>query len=212
MPTSTTATAKKSPNKAPLIQVDSNELGDKRLNPEEANLRETEALLKMEAKKKIWGQEELEDPERSSGSRMGWTELIRRLQKCNPEIRVRDGSAGSVALYFKKRYDEYTDVDDLILHNPTAARAMNIPVPSDSFFVHHKYITGFEKQPLTEYSHVDLDSSHLATHEHRGWRSVLIALIKARVITYCDAITEFGDPIHDKRSGRWFHQLQNYRN
>src|ERR1700678_1106672 len=117
MPTTQTATPKKSPrktaskNKAPLVQVDINELGDKRLNPEESNARETEALLKQCAKQKIWGQDELEDVERSAGPRMPWTDLIRRLKSCNPGIHVKDGIPGNVALYYKKHSDEYTDSD-----------------------------------------------------------------------------------------------------
>jgi hypothetical protein len=197
---------------APHVETDIHELGDKRLNPEEVVAREREDLLRIESKKKIWGQEELEDPERSSGTRLQWQEVIRRIQLCNPGIRVKDSQGGNaVALYLRKRNDEYTESDEIMLTAPEIARAMNIPVPEDDFFIHHRYLTGFDKHPMPEYSHVTLDSSHIAHREYRSWRSVLLALIKARAITYASTIQHFGDPESDKRSGRWDEQTQMYR-
>jgi hypothetical protein len=198
-------------NAAPMVEVDRHELGDERLNPEENVARLREDILKQESKKKIWGQEELEDPERSSGPCIQWDRLIGRLKRCNPGIQVRDGIPGNVALYFRKRPDEYTEADDVVLTNPELARAMNIPVPEDDFFVHHKYVGGFEMKPMPEWAHVTLDSSEIAHREVRGWRSVLLALIKARVITYEAAVAEFGDPQADSRSGRWFDQMQKFK-
>jgi len=153
----------------------------------------------------------LEDADRSSGPRMPWSELLRRLQMCNPAIRVKDGSAGSLALYVKKNSDEYTEADVLMLQNPIMARHMNLQVPKDDFFIHHKYVGGFEMHPMPEYASVAIDSSHLATREFRGWRSVLISLVRARVISYQSAIEQFGDPAGDKRAGRWFEQTHNFK-
>lgn len=189
-------------NKAPLVETDPMELGDKRLNPEESVCREREDLLKVASAKKIYGQAELEDPMRAFGPRLQWTEVISKLHRCNPEIKVKDGIPGNVALYIRKRADEYSDADMM----------MPDQRPKDEFFLHHKYVTGFPKQPMHEYSTVDIDTSHLPTREHRGWRSVLIALIKSGAITYRSAVKEFGDPSGDLRSGRWFEQLQEYRN
>lgn len=223
MPTTQTVTATKSAstrkskrhswkkNGAPYVEPVKAMLGDKHLNPEESVCRLREELLQQESKKKIFGQKELEDVDRSSGPRMPWTELIRRLQKCNPGIRVKDGMAGNVALYFRKRSDEMTEADEMVLLAPSAARAMNIPVPDDPFFVHHKYVGGFKKEPMPEYAHVTVDTSEVAHREVRGWRSVLLALIKQRIITYQAAIDEFGNPESDKRSSRWFEQVAEYR-
>lgn len=221
MPTTQTATATPSEakqtefnwkeNGAPYVEPVKEMLGDKHLNPEEAVAREREDLLRIESKKKIWGQEELEDRERAGGPRMPWTELLSRIRKCNPAIQVKDGKEGSLALYLHKREDEYTDIDNILLWQPSVAHAMNIPVPKDEFFIHHKYLTGFDKHPMPEYSYVTVDSSHIAHREYRSWRSVLIALIKAKAITYAAAIEEFGDPSGDKRCTRWFEQLQKYR-
>lgn len=181
-----------------LIESDRSQLGDTHLSPEEANLRERELLLKMASKKKIQGQAELEDPNRSAGPRMYYTEIIRRLLKLNPELRIEDGKAGSVAIYRPKRHDEY-DYEQFDPKAPTQWRW------------DFEYVTGFEKDWIPEYPHVLLDSSKLATREVHGWRSTLIALIKARAISYGGAIKEFGDPSGDSRSGRWFEYLSKFQ-
>jgi hypothetical protein len=209
MPSTTTVTQKKSTSpiavvdkrrftktgKAPLVQTDINELGDKRLNPEEMVYKLREDILKQESKKRIYGQDELQQIERSAGPRIHTSELIKRLQKINPGIHVKDGKWGSVALYYKKKRFEYKESD--FFETP----------PNGEFFTHHKYVGGFELGWLPEWGHVTVDSSNVALHEVRGWRSVLISLIKAKVISYQAAITEFGNPVGDKRSRFWFEQL-----
>jgi hypothetical protein len=182
-----------------LIQVDSHELGDERLSPAEAVAREREELLEKTSRKKIQGQEELENPDRSSGPRLYYTEIIRRLRKLNPELRFEDGKDGSVAIYRPKRRDEY-DWEQWDPMAPTKWRW------------DFEYVTGMEKDWIPQFSHVLLDTSLLATKEIRGWRSVLIPLVKSRAITYRGAIQEFGDPANDQRSGRWFDHLRKYAN
>lgn len=185
---------------APYVEPVKAMLGDKHLDPEESVIREREDLLKQAAKMRIHGQDELEQSERSAGPRMGWTELLRKLWKCNPQIRVKDGSPGSIALYILKKpweseESDYTSEDR----------------PKDDFFVDHKYVGGFQKESMPEYSHVTLDTSNLPVRELRGWRSVLIKLIKAGVISYRAAIQEFGDPSLDQRSRFWCEQLAQFR-
>jgi hypothetical protein len=185
-------------NKAPLVQADIKELGDTRLNPKEAIAREREDLLELAGKAKIWGQTELEDHERSAGPRLSWGELIRRIRDCNSSIQVLDSQGGSdVAIYVRKKRNEYDEQE----------RDWTRP----EFFWDHKYVTGMPKSDLPEYAHVTLDTSGLPLREIRGWRSVLIALVKTRAITYEQAIEKFGDPTFDRRSGRWFEQLREYR-
>jgi hypothetical protein len=186
-------------HKAPLVEVDPLELTDARLNPEEAVIKEREDLLRIESKKKLIAQDELEKVERSEGPRIHYTDLIRRLRKLNPGIRGKHGMEGSVAIYIKKRPDEYTEADIL-----------GEPPPNGIFFVDHKYIGGFKKDAIPEWGYVTVDSSHVAVREFRGWRSILIQLVKAKVITYRKAVDEFGDPTLDARSYQpagWFDQL-----
>ena len=183
-------------HKAPLVEVDPMELGDKRLNPEEAVCREREDILKIESKKRIHGQDELEKEERSLGPRLWWKELIGRLTRLNSGIRVREGSEGAVAIYYHKRRDEYVPSDFETVFK-------------DGFFRHHKYVTGIRKEWIPEWGHVTVDTSLVAHHEVRGWRSVLVSLVKQRVLTYRQAVEEFGEP--DSRGRFWHEQLRQYK-
>lgn len=189
---------------APLVEVDPLELTDKRLSPEEAVCREREELLKVAGKHRIHGQDELENKQRSMGPRMSSSELISRLRRCNPDIRFVDGSPGSVAIYIHKKRHEYQESD--FMPDPTNPN-------KDRFFVDHKYVGGFPLRELPEWGHVALDTSRLPTREVRGWRSVLIALIKGGALTYKQAAAGFGDPFLgcDSRAGLWKEQLHTYR-
>ena len=154
-------------------------------------------MLKKTRKHRIWGQDELEDSGRTGGARLYYTEVIRRIWNINLSIMIRDGSDGQVAIYRPKRRDEY----DWEQFDPKVGRDWRWD---------HEYVTGMPKAWLPEYSGITLDSSNLPTREFRGWRSVLIALINARAISYRGAIEEFGDPSGDRRSSLWFKQLKRF--
>lgn len=183
-----------------LIQTDSNELGDKRLNPEEGVAKTREECLAMAALKRLPGQDELEDPKRAFGPRLQFTEVISRLRRIIPSLKVLEGSPGSVALYVPLTHHELKE----------AVRAWQND--RDIFFLHHKYVGGFPKQELPEYSTVDFDTSRLATKENRGWRSVLIPFIQHGLVTYQAVIKEFGDVGTDRRGWRWKEQTAQWRN
>lgn len=186
-----------------LIQTDIAELGDKRLSPEEAVAKEREELLAIEAKKKVSGQKEMEDPDRAGGHKLYWPDFLRILLTLNPTIRPRDGMEGSIALYILKHPTERLEGDHY----------GEVP-PGGVFFIDHKYVTGFPKRQLSEWSTVTLDTSKVAVREQRSWRSVLLALIKARAITVEQANAAFGDPIHDRRAyrdGGWFDQIKRFK-
>lgn len=185
--------------KAPLVEADINELGDKRLSPEEGVFREREALLARCAHNKIGGQTELEDPERSGGPRLQYTELVSRLRRCIPGLMAVDGAPGSVALYYPRNREEYNE-----------ARS-EWEWGRDEFFLTNKYVGGFPKQEIAEFSHVLIDSSHLPTREVRGWRSVLISLLKQGVVSYRTLVKEFGEA-NGKRAWRWQEQTRRWRN
>jgi hypothetical protein len=199
-----------STRKAPVVEVDRHELGDKRLNPEEAVIRERESLLAICAKKKIGGQDELEDFNRSQGPRLQFTEIISRLRHAAPALRVLDGSLGNVALYFPRNQREYKEV------------VRESDGSQDGFFLYHKYVSGMPKAGIPEYASVDIDTSHLPTREGwmtngafvqgHSWRSVLIALMRAGVISYSAAVRQFGDVGTDKRGWRWNEQTRPWRN
>jgi hypothetical protein len=180
-----------------LIEVDSSQLGDTHLSPEEAVIREREDLIRIQSKHRIYGQDALEDPERSAGPRLYYTEILRRIWTINPEILVRDGSPGQIAIYRPKRRNEY-DWEQFDFKQGRGWRW------------DHEYVTGMAKDWLPQYSHVLIDNANLPTREIRGWRSVLIALIKAGALPYRATIREFGDPSGDQRSPLWFEQLSKF--
>lgn len=188
-----------------LWQTDKNELGDKRLSPEETVIREREELLTMASTRKIGGQAELEDPMRAYGPRLQFTEIVSRLRRLNPALKFLEGTAGNLALYLPKKRNEYDEAEHV------AYDGAGMPKILDPFFWHHKYVGGIPKTELPEYGYVTLDSSNLPVREIRSWRSVLIALIKSGAITYKQAVTEFGEAV-GPRSNRWHEQLRNYRN
>lgn len=182
-----------------MVETDINELGDKRLNPEEGVIKEREALLKKASVYKIEDQAELQNEKRSEGSRLSFSELLHRLQRIAPDLQVKDGSPGNVALYFPRTAEQLD-------------AALREGGQNDIFFIFNKYVGGFPKEELPEWGYVDIDTSLIATREHlRGWRTVLIGLIRAGVISYQQAIEEFGDPITDPRNIVWMKKLEEWK-
>lgn len=178
-----------------LIVPDINELGDKRLNGAENVAKQRELALKQASANRIEGQDELEKQERSAGPRLHFSEIIKRIRECNPHIQAIDGSPGNVALYIPKKSD---DMD------------YGEPDPKGEFFTDHKYAGGMPKDWLPEFSHVVLDTSLLPVREIRGWRSVLITLIRAGAISYRQAVNQFGEA-RGQWSGRWHEQLARFK-
>lgn len=176
-----------------MLITDIQNLGDSRLNPEEGLAKLREENLALAAQKKIQGQDELEDVNRSGGSRMPWKELIFRLTKCNPTLQFRDGTPGNVAAYIPKNRYELAEGD----YDPSRS----------DFGNDHKYISGFPKDWIPEFSHITVDERGLPKREIRGWRTILISMIQAGAITYRDAVKQFGEA-NGQRSNRWHQLLQ----
>lgn len=191
-----------------MVETDIHELGDRRLNPEEGVIRERESLLKKVSMYRVDGQDELEDKKRQYGARISFQSFISRLQKLNSQLSARDGSPGNIALYAPRTPEELNE-------------ALREGGQNDIFFIFNKYVGGFPKCDIPEYGYLDLDTSLLPTREGwmdngkfvqgHSWRSVLMGLIKAGVISYQSAINEFGDPSLDPRSTRWFKELGEWR-
>jgi hypothetical protein len=181
-----------------LIQPDKNELGDKRLSPEESVAKERASLLDILNKRNIHGHDDLIQADRSQGSRLHYGELITRLRRLCPSLLVKDGIEGNVALYIRKSQNEM------------AASGYDLSMPQ--WYNENKYATGFPKGWIPEWGHLTTDTDNRAEHEIRGWRSVLIALIKTRAITYAAAVNEFGDPSGDQRAQYWMEQLLEFKN
>jgi hypothetical protein len=171
-----------------------------RLDEVESLAKIKEGNKKLTEQFKIPGQSELEKAERAWGPQMPYQELIYKVQKLNRKIKVVDGSEGNVAIYVLKNGQEIAESEN----------EPNDPTRYD-WYKGFKYVSGCPKSTLPEYSTVLTDERGLAKRELRGWRSILLALVKAKAITYGQAIEEFGNPDTDSRSDRWLQQLQQYR-
>lgn len=194
-----------------LIQPDRNELGDKRLDVAEGVAQKREQCLQMASTRRLPHQEDIEDPMRAFGPRLQFSAFISRLRRVIPSLKVLDGSPGNVALYFHRTRLEVDDRREEWLQEQADA-VLSGRKTQDPFFLYHKYVGGFPKHDLQEYSTVDVDNAGLATKENRGWRSVLMNLISAGVVSYKDVVTEFGDTGSDQRGWRWRAELRSFIN
>lgn len=186
---------------APYVETDKRMLGDSHLSPEEGVIREREKCLKQAGQYRIYGQAELENPERALGPRLPYTQFIAKLRYIATELKAIDGSQGNIALYYPRSAEDYA----------ATLREWSERGKNDHFFQYHRYVGGFPKEDLPEYSTVDIDTSLLPTRERRGWRSVLITLIKQGVVSFNDAVSMFGDVGTDRRGWRWNEQLHPWR-
>lgn len=184
---------------APYVETDKRMLGDSHLDPIENVHKLREKCLKDASKYKIEDQEQLQDAKRSEGSRLGYAELLSRLQKIVPDLVAREGSAGNLALYCPRTTNQLD-------------AALREGGSGDLFFIFNRYVGGLPKRELPEWGYVDIDTSLIATREHlRGWRTILIGLIRCGVLSYADAVTEFGDPSGDQRNTVWMKKLLEWR-
>lgn len=167
-----------------MLICDKKELGDKLLNPEEGVAKLKEENLALAAKGKLTNQSELEDPERAAGPRLSYQEVIYRLTRCNPKLIFLDGSPGNMAVY--------------------------AILPDEEGKPEKRYVGGFPKQPIPEYSYITTDEHGLPHREVRGWRTVLINMVKSGAITYKSAVKHFGEAT-GQRSTRWQEALRQYR-
>lgn len=174
------------------------QLGDTHLDPKEEVVRQREELLKDISQRKAYGQEELDKSARSEGSRLYYSTLLKKLKNIYPHFLVKDGIPGNVAVYRPKTKEQIA-LDGYDLTRPT-------------WHNESIYVTGFAKYWIPEWGHFLNDTDGIAEREVRGWRSILIAMIKQGLFTYAAAIEEFGNPEHDQRSRFWFEQLHEYMN
>jgi hypothetical protein len=175
-------------------------LGDSHLDPTENLAKLKEGNRKITDRQKIAGQAELENAERAGGPRMPFQELVRKIQKLSSRIKVVDGTPGNIAIYVLKTNQELAessneDSGDMTRH---------------AWHKAFKYVTGVPKEPLPEFSAVTVDERGIAKRELRSWRSVLISLIKAKAISYSQAVEEFGNA-NGSRAWRWNEQLRSFR-
>jgi hypothetical protein len=161
-----------------LIQVDKTELGDGKLDGNEALIKfsaENQALLD---KKKIKDQAELEDTKAALGQVLHTSAFIAYLQKVCPGLIVEKGGwPNAVAL---RRYVNGEKV----------------------------YVTGFELGDMPEFSAVLTDDDGLPVREVRGWRNVLVSLIKQGLISVDAIKKQYGHAMNNVHGKFYESQIQ----
>jgi hypothetical protein len=168
-----------------LIYDSSEYLGDKRLSPEEGNFKIREGNQKLIDEKKLRGQSLLENKDMAmSGMAMQPSEFIRKIQKINSSIIVEKGGYPDCVAVRYPTYDE------------------------DEHKIVRKYVSGFPvNEMMQEFSHITVDAKGLPHREVRGWRSVLLALIKQGILTYPQVKAAFGEPT-GQRNVLWNEQMR----
>src|ERR1039458_8096558 len=166
-----------------LIQPDKSQLGDSHLDEVENLSKLKEGNAVRTEKLKVHDQATLENKDMALGTPMGWQDLVRLLAKMNHKIICEDGG-----------------MKDAI--------AVRYPAMQEDGVYGKKYVTGFYKEVLPEFSHITTDERGLPKREVRGWRTVVLALIRQGIVSYRDAVEVFGEP-NGVRSGRWHELLQN---
>jgi hypothetical protein len=179
-----------------MLITQPHQLGDQALDPEEALIRLKEENDAMLSNRRLHRQGELSDPSRSAGPRLSWNELIYRLSKCNPALLFKDGSSGNIAVYAPRSRRERDEHE----YDPS----------KPDWYNDHKYVGGFAKDWLPEYSHIITNERKLPTREYRGWRSILLTLLKAKAITLESADHYFGHAT-GQRAWSWNQQLKEIR-
>lgn len=166
-----------------LIQVDKNELGDKRLDEKEslAKIKEENLALRARMGHKIPHQELLKRKDIAEGHRMDWRELLRRLNLLCPfSLVVMDSHVNGV--------------DTIAIKTPS----------KESGELELTYVTGFPKTVLPEYSWIETDEYDCPTIEHRGWRTVVRSIWKKGLTDGVAVTRVFGDAL-GKRSELYKH-------
>jgi hypothetical protein len=168
-----------------MLILDSSEyLGDKRLSPEEGNYKIREGNQKLIDEKKLPGQTLLENKDMAIGRALQPSEFIRIVQKINPKIIVEKGGYPDAVAVRYPTWDE--DEQKLV----------------------RKYVSGFmANEVLQEFSNITVDAKGLPHREVRGWRSVLLALIKQGILTYPQVKAAFGEPT-GQRNVLWNEQMR----
>jgi hypothetical protein len=151
-----------------LVKADKSMLGDKYLRDREAVAKVKEENAAAAAQNKIPDQDILEKREMAMGLMLQPNELIRRLEKLNPKIIIEAGGVRN-------------------------AVAVRYPKPQEDGTIEKAYVTGFYVDaPLPEFSSVIVDSKGLPVRELRGWRSVLLALYRQKIVTLKQLELSFG--------------------
>ena len=112
---------------------------------------------------------------------------------------------------FNRRKGECLHASDLIFRlqklNPHIIVQNQINFPDWGLYIESmgriRYLSGFGKAWLTEFSFCLTDERNLPTEHVKGWRTVLVELLCKGAITWKQVMAEFGDPKDGWNEERW---------
>jgi hypothetical protein len=116
------------------------------------------------------------------GTPMTHNELIRKLTKVIPNLFVTDGNIPGDISLYRVRGEQV------------------------------EFICYTNSGTLPEHSIVHVNKDNQPIHEQRGWRTVLIRIIKSGLLSEQDAEREFGHPSSPQQAMLWDRELFTYRN
>lgn len=116
------------------------------------------------------------------GIAMHHTELLRKLYKLAPDLIIGEGGIVGDRSIYRLR----DGVPEFLVYTST--------------------------NDLPEFSIVHVNKDNQPIYEQRGWRTVLLRLIKYGVLTEAQVVKEFGEPGRPELAQRWNYHLFEFRN
>jgi hypothetical protein len=173
-----------------LVQTEKWKLGDGLLDFKQQSHKLKEENEALAAPQRERDQAELANQAMRSGQQLHSSEFIYRIHKLNPLIVV-----------FRGRFEGF-----LTLYIP------NADCENGLHYLQAAFYAGW----MPEHTYVTLDDHQLikTVQEggiHRGWRTILLRLLQAGVVTWQQVMDEFGDAT-GLAATRWHKDTQRFRN
>lgn len=122
------------------------------------------------------------DFNRRKGEAMHASDLISRVLKLNPHVIIQQ---------------QYNYPDEWGMYAESLGRL--------------RYLSGFSKSWMTEFSWTTVDDRNLPVDHRKGWRTVLVELLSKGALEWGQVEKEFGDPADGFNDGRWHVATENLR-
>jgi len=185
-------------NKAPTVIIDPTILGD-RLPRDKDSVAAKKEQTKHHRDKhhKIQNQDMLTNREMAQVNHIDPVDFQRRLRKLNASFRFCASNNPPYCCTGAVMFDDETD-------SPTFGQLIVRTIPGCSFRA---------DWPIPEFSWVGTDDWGIGTSErygNRGWRTVLLNLIKQGFLKYSAVKAEFGEPL-GQRGKLWHEQLREFK-
>lgn len=172
-----------------LIYDSSTRLGDRILSKEEALLKSYEGTDRRLQQYRSHDHEELKNEAVRTGRRMHSSDLIFKVRQLNPKLWIEETNSQR----FGRVFNFYT-------------------IGVNEEHQEEKVCCGTAFYPgwMPEFSWIEVDRADLPIKEHRGWRTVVLRLLKAGYLTWNQVRDTFGDA-EGLNSRRWREETQPYR-